>query len=1045
MPGLALHLLGPPQIELDGQPIHLGRHKAVALLAYLALTHQPHSRDALATLLWPDFDQSGARGQLRRTLSHLNRTLGDGWLDVDRETAAWADEAEAWIDADILRRRLDACKEHDHPLSEVCPECVPLLRDAVDLYCDGFLAGFTLPDAPGFDEWQFFESEGLRDQVADALQRLARWYDSQEEWDEAIPYARRWLALDPLHEPAHRELMRLYAQSGQQAAALRQYQECERLLGKELAVAPAPETTALLEAIRARQDLTGLTNLSGLRDESAALPRHNLPAQLTPFVGRERELAELERLLDSTAEARLVTVLGPGGMGKTRLALEAASRQVNSYPDGVWFVPFASVQAPEAIASTVAQVLGVSFFGPDPPAQQLLRYLRNKRLLLVLDNLEHLPEGVGLLADLLRAAPGIRIVTTSRTRLNLTGEVVWTLGGMDYPKPDEGGAPAEDVRRHSSVVLFVRSARRAQAGFELHDEDLPHIARICQLAQGMPLAILLAAAWVPALAPAEIATEMERNLDFLATNWRDVPERHHSIRAVFDATWNILSENERQVLARLSVFRGGFTREAAQAVAGADLRALVSMVNRTILQRSRSGRYTVHELLRQYAEGKLHEMPEERKRVFELHGTYYTEFLHSKEMDLWRGYLEERLREIDNIRAAWRWITSHRKSTEIQKCLYSLWCLYQGPGLLQEGEAIFEDAVKALRVECSERADEEQMAALGLALRVQGYFVMSGGQHIDSSLSLAQEGFSILSKLSARREVAFAYSLGDQTLDLAVYIRFLEKGLEMSKALGYYPAAGHALMNLSFVFLRPGLYCKAKECAQELLALCKRFGARTHAGFALASLGHNAFVRGEYGEAQRCYRESLALFRQVGQAWAVGRLYSHLGDVALALGSYKEARECHQNAFTCYEQVRVYWIEERVEIGGCWGIPVSLQRLGDVSLAQGDLADARYQYCLALEAAQDRTEAGLKPHIVLGPARLLAQGENPEQAIELAVLAWHHPESIEETRRRAEKLLTELRAELPADAYAAAEQRGRTRDLEATIRELLAELERPDA
>ncbi|MFN2131707.1 MAG: BTAD domain-containing putative transcriptional regulator [Anaerolineae bacterium] len=257
MPRLILRFLGPPLIELDGQPIHLGRHKAVALLAYLALTRQPHSRDALATLLWPELDQSHARGQLRRTLSLLNGTLVEWWLSVDRETAAWAAGAEAWIDVDALRERLAACTAHGHPPEQACPDCVPLLEEAVELYRDGFLAGFTLPDAPAFDEWQFFEGEGLREHVADALQRLVRWYDDQGEVESAIPHARRWLAMDPLHEPAHRELMALYARSGQRAAALRQYDECERMLDEELGVSPSPETTALYEQIRDGQDLTG--------------------------------------------------------------------------------------------------------------------------------------------------------------------------------------------------------------------------------------------------------------------------------------------------------------------------------------------------------------------------------------------------------------------------------------------------------------------------------------------------------------------------------------------------------------------------------------------------------------------------------------------------------------------------------------------------------------------------------------------------------------------------------------------------------------------
>jgi len=320
---LILRLLGPPLIELDGCTVQLGRRKAVALLAYLALTRQVHSRDALATLLWPELDQSHARGQLRRTLSLLNRTLGEEWLAVDRETTQWAPEGEAWIDVERFRECLADCAAHGHPPERACTACVPLLSEAIDLYQDGFLSGFTLPDAPAFDEWQFFEGEALRDQVADALQRLARWHGERAEHEAAIRYARRWLALDPLHEPAQRELMALYARSGQRAAALRQYAECERILEEELGVPPSPETAQLYERIRDREDLTGCRwESEGKPVRSAELS--NLPAQSTPFVGREQELAELSRML-ADPEVRLVTVLGPGGSGKTRLALEAAA------------------------------------------------------------------------------------------------------------------------------------------------------------------------------------------------------------------------------------------------------------------------------------------------------------------------------------------------------------------------------------------------------------------------------------------------------------------------------------------------------------------------------------------------------------------------------------------------------------------------------------------------------------------------------------------------------------------------------------------------
>src|SRR5262245_24770518 len=250
MANLKLGLLGPPRIEDESGPVEIQRRKAVALLAYLAVKGEGQPRDSLATLLWPDSSQSEARMALRRDLSALHKALGRAWLEIDRERIGLARKPGLWQDVAQFQHLLAACRTHGHPAAEVCPTCLPLLSEAVDLYRNDFLSGFTLRDCPAFDEWQFFQAESLRQALASALERLVQGYSLQNEANSAIPYARRWLALDALHEPAHRALMGLYAQAGQQAAAIRQYQECVRLLEEELGTAPQAETTALYERLR---------------------------------------------------------------------------------------------------------------------------------------------------------------------------------------------------------------------------------------------------------------------------------------------------------------------------------------------------------------------------------------------------------------------------------------------------------------------------------------------------------------------------------------------------------------------------------------------------------------------------------------------------------------------------------------------------------------------------------------------------------------------------------------------------------------------------
>jgi DNA-binding SARP family transcriptional activator/tRNA A-37 threonylcarbamoyl transferase component Bud32 len=322
MAHLALHLLGPPRIELDGEPVHIGRRKAVALLAYLALTGSSHSRDALATLLWPEQDQSRARAYLRVALAELNSALGEGFLLADRETAALDPDADLWLDVDQFHELVAMCETHGHSPTEVCPDCLSALAEAVELYCDDFLSGFTLRDSPGFDEWQFFQTEGLRQELASILERLIEGHTAQGEFEAALPYARRWLALDPLHEPAHRQLMQLYAWSGQRAAALRQYAECEKVLQDELGLPPEAETTQLYEAIKERRDPAppGDGKLrSGISQTEQLHERYQLEAEIgrggTGIVYQARDTL-LERdvavkmlsatALDAEARARLL-------------------------------------------------------------------------------------------------------------------------------------------------------------------------------------------------------------------------------------------------------------------------------------------------------------------------------------------------------------------------------------------------------------------------------------------------------------------------------------------------------------------------------------------------------------------------------------------------------------------------------------------------------------------------------------------------------------------------------------------------------------------
>ena len=417
MPPIRLHVLGTLSIDDGATPIHISLRKAQALLVYLALTGQAHRREALAALLCPDADSAAAHSELRRCIYALRKSRAASVLIADTHTVAvQSDGASLWVDALHYRELLSQAT-------------MGAMRAAGELYRGELLAGFTLPDAPNFEEWRYFEGENLRQAQAGVLEQLATWCAGQGQYDEAIDYARRWLAMDSLHERAHRELMRLYAWSGQRGAAKRQYDQCRAILETELGVVPDDETVQLYEQIR--------TGVFPPNCQRPAKPqeRHNLPVPPTPFVGRATQLARVASLL-SEAECHLLTILGPGGIGKTRLAIHAAQEQVNRYADGVCYVDLAPVESADLLAVAVLRALGAPDYGAEGPEQRLCELLRGKEMLLLLDNFEHLLDGADLLPEMLQSAPGIKLLVTSRERLNLREEWLEPLEGMELPPGD---------------------------------------------------------------------------------------------------------------------------------------------------------------------------------------------------------------------------------------------------------------------------------------------------------------------------------------------------------------------------------------------------------------------------------------------------------------------------------------------------------------------------------------------------------------------------------------------------------------------------------
>lgn len=963
MAQLRIHLLGAPRCESEGRAVEFTRRKTLALLAYLAVTSQPHDRDALATLFWPEYDQASARANLRRTLSQLKETLSDERLDISRMQIALDPHADIWLDVAEFQSLLAAVDAHRHAPTELCADCLDALTAAAELYPHHFMAGFNLPDCPEFDEWQFFLSESLRQSLGRVLQTLVEWHIAHEEYERGIEYARRQVALDSWHEPAHAQLMQLYAMAGQPSAALRQYETLVRVLDDELGVAPTTETTALYNAIKSRRSLPSLAAPANAGEPGALRastqtdtaakransPRHNLPAEMTPFIGRRKELFEIAHLLLDGAEQHLISLVGPGGIGKTRLAIQTGREVVGQFRDGVCFAPLAGLASSDYLVPMLAEKLELRFYPGKDARQQLLDFLQSKQMLLILDNFEHLLNGVDLIREILQAAPGIRILVTSRERLNISSELIYAIGGMEFPQHDA----IESLLDYDAAELLVQSARLTYPGFEVEDSNIGDIIRICQLVEGMPLALVLAAGWLGVLSLPEIAQEITASLDFLETELRDVPERQRSVRAAFEYSWKRLSADDQQVFMKLCVFRGGFTRHAAEAVAGAGLPVLRNLINRSFVSAAGDGRYAIHELLRQYGLLYAQQNLADYEQTCLNHSAYYIAFLRERAVVIkehrQRLALADIAADIDNVRVAWEHTVARHDWDALDPVVECYWLFSEFRGALSAGEAAFRHALATL-LESGATADADPPAdyagLAGFLMAAAGCLRARQGRFEDGVADM-HKGIAWIRRTAKpdRRKEAFA--LAWLAFVLVVRGHYDEARTYAEESLSWFPETGDRwlkagclrLIGASELF--KGQLDNAEHALRSCLAVCQEIGERRIWTYATTNLGLIAMLRGAYSEAGRLLDEALETSYVLDDLLSRAEVLREKVRLALALGDYAQAEECIEQHIAIYQKVR------RSDTGAV------LRLLGDIRRAQGDYISAEQLYRESLE--QSRT------------------------------------------------------------------------------------------
>ncbi|HVZ79380.1 MAG TPA: tetratricopeptide repeat protein [bacterium] len=710
----------------------------------------------------------------------------------------------------------------------------------------------------------------------------------------------------------------------------------------------------------------------------------NFNPQASPFFGREQAMGEIMTSLRDPA-VRLVTLLGPGGFGKTRLALQTAAEMIEDFEDGVFVVHLAPLLSDDLIVGAIASTIKFLFYGAEDPKSQLLNHLKDKQMLLVMDNFEHLIEGTDLVEDILKAAPRVKVMVTSRENLKLEGEKVLDVKGLRYPGDDHGttfeGSPA--------VQLFLRSAKRLVPHFKLEPADRPAVTRICALLEGMPLGLELSATWVATLPLDEIASKIETSRDFLATTMPHLPARHRSLRAVFEYSWILLTEPQKKVLRSISVFKGSFSEQAARKIGGATETLLLYLTHKTLLRVLPNGRFEIHELLKYYAKEKLFDDPTEKDRVFAAHAQYFSRFTAKKAEELYgagqRRALEDLTLEIGNIREAWRRVVALGLEEEMEGFVQGLFHYFEVKGLFREAVESFQGAAEKLEEKFPDpaKAPRKVLALLAWIRSMAAFFQNAVGQGEKARKTFAG-CLDLLPPAGFHREAGFCHAGYGVALewhgDMAGAKRHYEKALasfqkardrwgmvwnlnnlghienrlkrpdkataHLQKALSYaladkdHRAKAYAHNLMGDLAHDRGRFEEARRNYQHGLTTYLEIGERRGIAWSFTSLGQESLFLGDFAGARQMVLEGLSIFRDLGDTRAVGWCLCLLAQVAWSLGDYLGADRFLEESLQHYREAQDH-------LGESW----VLDWTGNIRLDEGQTAEAEALFRNAFEKA----------------------------------------------------------------------------------------------
>lgn len=960
---LAINTLGGVDLSLNGERItDIGSHKAEALLIYLAVEQKPLRREMVAALLWPDSSQSKSLSSLRELLSRLRKKVG-AYLEITRDNIEIYPKSEIYVDVLDLEDRIASGKLHR----------------VLDLYKGDFLAGFSIAHSNLFEEWQLNQQVRIKGMVINALDQIVSRAITMRHPDDGLEHVQKLLYLDPLNERAHQKCMLLHMMKADWNKALLQYQECCKVFERELGMKPSEETLEIYEKIIQRN-----FTFESKFDKAIS----TLPAQLTSFIGREAELYQINQMLQKKT-IRLISIVGPGGCGKTRLALEIATHQKQDFPDGTFFVPLENCRGADFILSALAKAINLSF---DTVASrldsetQLIDHLYGRRLLLILDGFEGLVSEAGILSRLLEKIPGLTLLMTSREALALMGEWVYEIEGLSTSIEDE----FTDLKRIEAVRLFLARSKQINPDFFPSQSEIERIADICQMVEGMPLAIELAAAWTGKIPINEIEEEIKKNYGFLKTHMLDVPPRHRSIQAVFESSWSLLTEKQRADLCKLSVFHGDFDRKAAYEICIISFDDLLALVDKSLISKLNDDRYKIHDLIHQFAQKRLMQNELLQSDIQNRFCNYFIKFLTDREEKLMGRemlkYRAELSRELINIHAAIRWVFLYWDTPTIRKVLNSLVTFFavygwhQGVDTLKEIIELRKSAV--VEHKSFERVDDE---VIMLSYAHQG-FLLSNLCQINESETLSRACFSFLKEAGYEQEFSEClHNLGVNASFRGEYETakdLLEEAIVIGRDC-HHTMWPTYLLWLGHVYFLLGEYEDGLVTLKKCRDLFLEKGTFWGAAFAISKMGLAADGLGEHTQALHFHKEALAVFEQIENEAGKGYSLSRMSMSACFLKDYESALNFGNEAYETFKN-----------LSHRWGLSSSLSHKGFAYLGLGQVDMAREQFLRALEISQDNQLVPLSLFALAGLACVLMLSGQKTSSLELYMYVKQHPKIV---------------------------------------------------